>query len=91
MSVEAQLIANLKSRLKGNSLRLALYVMQNPVAKIEDLVAETGLSRDGVNYQIRMLKKKVGLSRSGAFQDSRWQFEFDKGLDEKHTSRKRRK
>ena len=90
-SEEVRVLASLKSRLTGTALRLALYLMQNPTAKIDDIMTETGLSRDGVNYQIRMLKRKVGLSRSGAFQDSRWQFTLPKALKNQYISRRRTK
>ncbi len=90
-SEEVRVLASLKSRLTGTALRLALYLMQNPTAKIDDIMTETGLSRDGINYQIRMLKRKVGLSRSGAFQDSRWQFTLPKALRNQYISRRRTK
>lgn len=70
----------LGSILKGKTFRVALYVLQNSKAKIDDIMREIELTRDGVNYHIRILKKTVGLKRSGPKFDSVWKFVLPKRL-----------
>ena len=66
--------------LKGKTFRVALYVLQNPKAKITDIMREIELTRDGVNYHIRVLKKTTGLKRIGPKFDSVWKFVLPKRL-----------
>ena len=77
---EAFLIDVLGSILKGKTFRVALYVLQNSKAKIDDIMREIELTRDGVNYHIRILKKTVGLKRIGPKFDSVWKFVLPKRL-----------
>lgn len=70
----------LGSILKGKTFRVALYVLQNSKAKIDDIMREIELTRDGVNYHIRILKKSVGLKRIGPKFDSVWKFVLPKRL-----------
>ena len=77
---EAFLIDVLGSILKGKTFRVALYVLQNSKAKIDDIMREIELTRDGVNYHIRILKKSVGLKRIGPKFDSVWKFVLPKRL-----------
>ena len=77
---QVDLLEVVKSVLSGNSLRLALLVLQRPSVKIEEMATELELSRDGVNYHIRRLKQMVGLQREGAFQSSVWKFALPKRL-----------
>ena len=77
---EAVAIRVLQGVLRGNALRVALYLLQNPRTKIEKIMQEIELTRDGVNYHLRQLKATVGLCRDGALQDSIWKFNFPKRL-----------
>ncbi len=77
---EAMTVRVLQGVLQGNALRVALYLLQNPKAKIEKVMQEIQLTRDGVNYHLRQLKATVGLRREGALQDSVWKFVLPKRL-----------
>ena len=64
----------LKARLGGVTLDVALLMAQQESIKISEIAECVGLTRDGVNYHIRILKKKVGLTHRGANQSGRWAF-----------------
>lgn len=60
--------------LKGNALKLAEAIADNRNLLIEQMMELTGLSRDGVNYQLRTLKKTAGLVRVGGRKSGHWEF-----------------
>ncbi len=64
----------LKTTLKGAAQKLAVAIMENQNVTISQLMAITGLSRDGVNYQLRALKKTAGLMRVGGRKSGHWEF-----------------
>lgn len=73
-TLKTTLKAALKTTLKGNALRIAELIAGNHKITYEDIQLATGLSRDGVKYQIRVLKQKAGLVRKGGLKDGEWDF-----------------
>ena len=73
-TLKTTLKATLSTTLKGAAQKLAMAIMDNENVTISQLMAITGLSRDGVNYQLRALKKKVGLMRVGGRKTGHWEF-----------------
>ena len=53
--------ATLQTTLQGTTLKIAKLMLSHPEIKIAEIASTVGLTRDGVNYQIRKLKKLVGL------------------------------
>ena len=51
----------LQTTLQGTALKIAQLMLSHPEIKIDEIASTVGLTRDGVNYQIRKLKKLVGL------------------------------
>ena len=47
-------------------------IKRNPEVKISEIAEHVGLTRDGVNYQIRQLKKLIDLRRDGSDKNGRW-------------------
>lgn len=72
---QTTLQGELKARLGGVTLDVALLMAQQEGIKISEIAERVGLTRDGVNYHIRILKKKVGLTHQGANQSGRWTFD----------------
>lgn len=60
--------------LQGTALKIARLMLSHPEIKIDEIASTVGLTRDGVNYQIRKLKKLVGLRHEGADQSGHWEF-----------------
>ena len=71
---EMHVVEEFQAKLNGTSLRVALLILQNPDVRIEDIMKEIELTRDGVNYQLRVLKQKVGLVREGGRKLGHWDF-----------------
>ena len=51
----------LQTTLQGTALEITQLMLSHPEIKIDEIASTVGLTRDGVNYQIRKLKKLVGL------------------------------
>ena len=64
----------LQTTLAGTSLKIAELMLPCPEIKIDEIASAVGLTRDGGNYQIRKIKKLVGLRHDGADQSGRWVF-----------------
>ncbi len=73
-TLQTTLQATLQTTLQGTSLKIAQMMLSRPEIKIDEIASAVGLTRDGVNYQIRRLKKLVGLRHDGADQSGRWVF-----------------
>lgn len=58
---KATLQATLQTTLQGTALKIAQLMLSHPEIKIDEIASTVGLTHDGVNYQIRKLKKLVGL------------------------------
>lgn len=63
--------------LKGRSLTLYKLIARQPTITIEELVGETGLTRNGVKYHIKRLKALVGLRRIGGRKEGKWEIPID--------------
>ncbi len=66
--------ATLHATLHGTALKIAELMLSRPAIKIDEIASTVGLTRDGVNYHIRQLKKLVGLRHEGADQAGHWEF-----------------
>lgn len=64
----------LKTTPKGTALKLVAAIMDDRSVTINRLMEIVGLSRDGVNYQLRSLKKTFGLMRIGGRKSGHWEF-----------------
>lgn len=64
--VQTTLEDRINDELNGSVRRIALLMVENSKIKIVDIVGKVGLTRDGVNYNIRKLKKSMGLRRVGS-------------------------
>ena len=62
----------LQTTLQGNALAIVELIKRNPEVKISEIAEHVGLTRDGVNYQIRQLKKLIDLRRDGSDKNGRW-------------------
>ena len=60
--------------LRGTALKLVAAIMDDRSVTINRLMEIVGLSRDGVNYQLRSLKKTFGLMRIGGRKSGYWEF-----------------
>ena len=61
ITLSTTLQATLQTTLQGTTLKIAQLMLSHPEIKIDEIASTVGLTRDGVNYQIRKLKKLVGL------------------------------
>ena len=73
-TLSTTLQATLQTTLQGTTLKIAQLMLSHPEIKIDEIASTVGLTRDGVNYQIRKLKKLVGLRHEGADQSGHWEF-----------------
>ena len=64
----------LQTTLHGTALKIAELMLSRPAIKIDEIASTVELTRDGVNYHIRKLKKLVGLRHEGADQAGHWEF-----------------
>ena len=71
---KATLQTTLQTTLQGTALKIAQLMLSHPEIKIDEIASTVGLTRDGVNYQIRKLKKLVGSRHEGADQSGHWEF-----------------
>ena len=62
----------LKTTLQGSALAIVELIKRNPEVKISEIAEHVGLTRDGVNYRIRQLKKLIGLRHDGSDKNGRW-------------------
>ena len=73
-TLQTTLSTTLQATLQGTTLKIAQLMLSHPEIKIDEIASTVGLTRDGVNYQIRKLKKLVGLRHEGADQSGHWEF-----------------
>ena len=73
-TLQTTLQITLRTTLQGTTLKIAQLMLSHPEIKIVEIASTVGLTRDGVNYQIRKLKKLVGLRHEGADQAGHWEF-----------------
>jgi len=73
-TLQATLQTTLQTTLQGTALKIAQLMLSHPEIKIDEIAVTVGLTRDGVNYHIRKLKKLVGLRHEGADQVGHWEF-----------------
>ena len=73
-TLQTTLQITLQTTLQGTTLKIAQLMLSHPEIKIDEIASTVGLTRDGVNYQIRKLKKLVGLRHEGADQAGHWEF-----------------
>ena len=64
----------LKTTLKTSAYKVAELLIDDPGIAIDSICKATGLTRDGVNYQIRVLKAQAGLRRIGGRKEGEWKF-----------------
>lgn len=60
-TLQTTLSTTLQATLQGTTLKIAQLMLSHPEIKIDEIASTVGLTRDGVNYQVRKLKKLVGL------------------------------
>ena len=73
-TLSTTLQTTLQTSLQGTALKIAQLMLSHPEIKIDEIASTVGLTRDGVNYHIRKLKKLVGLRHEGADQAGHWEF-----------------
>ena len=64
-----------KNALSAAAKVMMAAIRRNPSITVDELMSVSGLSRDGVNYQIRQLKSFAGLYRVGGRKIGSWAFE----------------
>ena len=62
----------LHSGLRGKEKEIIDLMLTEPEIRICEIARIVGLTRDGVNYHIRLLKKVVPLRHEGSDKSGRW-------------------
>lgn len=53
--------------------KVVVFLIAHPEASVDSICKDTGLTRDGVNYQLRRLKKQALLRRIGGRKYGHWE------------------